>query len=88
MLHKWTRWSADMDRTVAQSNDDLFFKTPDAKDFLDSRRKMGFEEHSIIADPLFCQSASHGDCRLQPGSPAVELGFQPIDFDRIGPRAR
>ena len=81
ILHKWTSWS---DRVVAQSDDNLFFNSPDAAAYLDSRRAMGFEAHSIIADPLFVDPA-HGDYRLQPGSPALRLGFQPIDFGRIGP---
>ena len=27
-----------------------------------------------------------GDFRLQPGSPALALGFQPIDLGAVGPR--
>ena len=46
-------------------------------------RKLGFDEHSLIADPLFVDPAG-GDYRLKPESPAHKLGFQPIDIDRIG----
>ena len=46
-------------------------------------RKLGFDEHSLIADPLFVDPAG-GDYRLRPDSPAHKLGFQPIDFERIG----
>ncbi len=82
ILHKWTSWT---DRVVAQSDENLFFDSPDAQPYLDSRRRMGFEAHSLIADPLFVDPA-RGDYRLKPGSPALRLGFQPVDFDRIGRR--
>ena len=48
---------------------------------------MGYEEHSVVADPLFVDPA-HDDYRLRPESPALKLGFQPTDFTRIGPRDR
>ena len=81
VLHRWTNWT---EWKVAQSDDNLFFNTPDAASYLDIHRKMGFESHSLIVDPLFVDPA-HGDYRLQPDSPALKLGFQPIDFNRIGP---
>ncbi len=34
-------------------------------------------------DPLFVNPAGL-DFRLRPNSPALQLGFQPIPFDRIG----
>jgi len=46
-------------------------------------KKLGFEEHSLIADPLFVDPAG-GDYRLRPESPAHKLGFRPIDVERIG----
>lgn len=48
-------------------------------------RELGFGEHDRIADPLFRDPAA-GDYTLEPGSPAFELGFQPIDLSTIGPR--
>ncbi|MFH1009171.1 MAG: right-handed parallel beta-helix repeat-containing protein [Candidatus Latescibacterota bacterium] len=48
-------------------------------------QKMGFDTHSVIADPLFVDPGSD-DYRLRPESPALELGFQPIDIKRIGIR--
>eukprot|EP00045_Choanoeca_perplexa_P005064 m.43187 g.43187 ORF g.43187 m.43187 type:complete len:668 (+) comp12910_c0_seq1:2-2005(+) len=41
--------------------------------------------HSVIADPLFV-NASGRDFNLQPDSPALKRGFQPIDFATVGPR--
>jgi len=46
-------------------------------------KKLGFDEHSLIADPLFVNPEG-GDYRLQPESPAHNLGFRPIDVERIG----
>jgi len=38
-----------------------------------------------MADPLFVDPA-HDDYRLKPESPALKLGFVPIDVDEIGLR--
>ena len=45
---------------------------------------MGFDTHSVIADPLFV-NFKNGDYRLKPESPALKLGFKQIDIDKIGP---
>ena len=45
----------------------------------------GYDRHSLVADPRFIDS-EHDDYRLKPESPALKLGFQPIDVDAIGPR--
>ncbi len=55
--------------------------------------KLSFEEwqargqdpHSLIADPLFV-GPSKGDFSLKSGSPAIRIGFKPIDLTHIGPR--
>jgi hypothetical protein len=39
----------------------------------------------MIADPLFV-NAGNLDFRLQPGSPALKMGFHPIDMATVGPR--
>jgi parallel beta-helix repeat protein len=50
-------------------------------------QKMGFDTHSVVADPLFVDP-QHDDYRLKPESPALKLGFQQIDASQIGPRKR
>lgn len=44
---------------------------------------LGLDVHSRIADPRFINPES-GDFGIQPDSPALELGFRPIDVSRIG----
>ncbi len=43
----------------------------------------GHDARSIVADPKFADPA-HGDFTLAPDSPALEIGFQPIDTGKIG----
>lgn len=59
---------------------------PDATRLLDwdQWRQQGKDGHSLLADPKFVDPA-HRDFRLQPDSPALKLGFQPIPFEKIGP---
>ena len=44
-------------------------------------RRAGFDAGSVQTDPSFVDSAG-GDWRLRVGSPALELGFQPLTMDR------
>jgi len=39
----------------------------------------------LIADPR-CRDPLHGDFTLAPDSPALPLGFEPIDLSDVGPR--
>jgi parallel beta-helix repeat protein len=55
--------------------------------FLSEWRKLGFDQHSLVADPLFVDAPA-GDYRLRPESPAFTLGFQPLPLDQIGPRTK
>jgi hypothetical protein len=50
----------------------------------DEWRQQGKDGNSLLADPKFVDPAKH-DYRLQPDSPALKLGFQPIPFEKIGP---
>jgi hypothetical protein len=45
-----------------------------------------FDRHSVVADPMFVDPENH-DYRLRPESPALKLGFKPIDTSRIGLKA-
>ena len=56
-----------------------------SRDELDEWRAGGNDTHSIVADPL-CASLERNDFNLLPGSPALALGFQPIDLGGVGPR--
>jgi hypothetical protein len=48
---------------------------------------LGLDRHSVVADPRFQDPAAR-DLRLAPGSPALALGFRPIDLSDVGPRPR
>ena len=48
-------------------------------------QKIGFDTHSVIGDPLFVDP-EHDDYRLNSDSPALKLGFVPINVSAIGPR--
>ncbi len=64
----------------------LYFNTADPEwgaRYLTSGRGQDPARKSIIADPLFADP-ENGDFRLRPGSPALKLGFEPIDRSVIG----
>ncbi len=46
-------------------------------------QELGYDTHSIVADPLFVDPAND-DYRLKSDSPAFQLGFEPIPVERIG----
>ncbi len=50
---------------------------------LEQWQAAGFDRHSVIADPLFVD-ASRFDFGLKVESPALKLGFKPIDVSRVG----
>jgi hypothetical protein len=44
----------------------------------------GHDRHSLVTDPLFV-APQQNDFRLQANSPALKLGFHPIDLSHVGP---
>jgi len=44
----------------------------------------GHDLHSLVADPEFVEPFND-DFRLKSHSPAIQLGFHPIDLNRFGP---
>ena len=50
---------------------------------LGKMQRDGVDAHSLAADPLFVDPAG-GDFRLKPDSPALKLGFVPIDLSKVG----
>lgn len=52
---------------------------------LEMTQRAGVDAHSLAVDPLFVDP-SKGDFRLKSGSPALKLGFVPIDLSKIGLR--
>ena len=77
-----------------ESDDNLFFQTrgaamriehlPGVEDYA-AWRGRGFDGHSVVAAPLFVDPA-HDNYALKPGSPALKLGFKPIDLSVVGLR--
>ena len=56
-------------------------------DSLEEWQERGLDTHSIAADPLFVDPAND-DYSLKPDSPALKLGFKPIDISKVGLRDR
>ncbi len=52
---------------------------------LSAWRDAGYDRRSVVADPQFVDPAAD-DYRLESDSPALGLGFQPIDVAKIGAR--
>lgn len=52
---------------------------------LEKWHERGHDQHSVIADPLFA-APRKDDFRLKSKSPALRLGFQPLDMRSVGPR--
>lgn len=48
-------------------------------------QSLGYDRHSIIADPK-CRDLNKRDFTLAPDSPALALGFKPIDMSDVGIR--
>lgn len=77
----WNRIQAKVDNNCYfnAAVDDFTFGGMD----LPTWRKLGHDEHSIIADPMFVDPENH-DYHLRPDSPALKVGFQPFDYSQAG----
>ena len=70
--------------------DNLLWKTTGPVDFgngttLDDWQAGGQHRGTILADPLFADPEA-GDFSMRRDSPALRLGFKPIDLSHVGPR--
>lgn len=95
----WFGLQAWTDRVIAESDWNLFFPPPGAScriedqsnpddgiiQTMDQWKALGYDVHSLIADPRIIDR-SRDDFRLSPQSPALQLGFIPIDLQQIGIR--
>ena len=66
---------------------EFYVKGTEGFNTLQDWKQKGYEEHSIIADPLFVDP-ENDDYSLRPDSPAFKLGFKPIDLSTVGLRGR
>jgi len=53
------------------------------KALLEKNQKNGVDKNSLSVDPLFVDP-ENGDFTLKPDSPALKLGFVPIDISKAG----
>ncbi len=77
----WTRIQAKADNNCYfnAAGDPVTFAGMD----LPAWQKLGYDQHSVIADPLFVD-AENNDFRLKPDSPALKIGFKPFDYSEAG----
>ena len=78
----WSNGQFRMDRNLywdLAAEDDLDF----AGATFEAWQQRGFDGESQVVDPKFANAAAR-DFRLLPDSPALNLGFEPIDLDAIG----
>ncbi|MEI2725894.1 MAG: hypothetical protein V9H26_20975 [Verrucomicrobiota bacterium] len=52
---------------------------------LEQWRARGHDKNSLVVDPEF-MAVQLDDYRLKANSPALKMGFQPIDLSVVGPR--
>lgn len=71
---------------TGQKKGELEFAIHKAFSFAEWQR-LGFDAGSQLTDPLFVDPF-HDDYRLKPESPAIRLGFVPIQVEMIGIRAQ
>ena len=86
---------AQINQKTVSSKRNLYFDTtrdtPVMRQFgedaltLGDMQARGLEHGSKVADPMFRDPENH-NFTLLPGSPALEMGFRPIDTSDVGPR--
>lgn len=69
--------------TLGRDAKDLKIKGVPEIETLYDWQKLGFDFHSVIADPLFVD-AEHDNFTLKSESPAFKLGFKQIDVSKVG----
>jgi hypothetical protein len=74
-------WNVFFDARPDSKPDSLLF----GKATLEAWHARGHDRNSIVADPLFT-APQKNNFHLQPNSPALKLGFQPIDLSSVGIR--
>ena len=74
-------------KLVSTDMDSNLYYHPTDPDWVDEHlqtmRAAGKEKASLIGDPLFVDPAG-GDFGFQPGSPALDLGIEPLDVSKMG----
>ncbi|MCD6352371.1 MAG: right-handed parallel beta-helix repeat-containing protein [Armatimonadetes bacterium] len=86
LLHgNWSEVRAQFDRNVYWRRGGKKFDF--AGRTLEQWQELGQDRHSLIADPGFA-NPEEGDFSLPPDSPALKVGFRPLDVSKVGPRAR
>lgn len=78
---KWTDNNFRLDDNLyySVSSQPISFSNGSFRDW----QKRGHDVHSLIANPLFADPED-GDFSLESGSPAIQLGFRPIDLSGVG----
>ncbi len=86
LLHEGRRGQTKSLLRDCKADGNLYFNAADPEwgpRHLDAQRQFGIETQSVSADPLFVDVAA-GDLRLKKNSPALKLGFEPIDLTKVG----
>ena len=86
LLHEGNRGETRSLLRDCRADYNLYFNAADpnwGRRHLDAQRKFGIEANSVSADPLFVDVVG-GDLRLKENSPAIKLGFEPIDLTTVG----
>jgi hypothetical protein len=78
------RWIQATDNNCFINDKGRFIARVDDREYnLDEWRELGYDAHSVFADPMFVDPAN-GDFRVKPESPALLLGFENFAMDQFG----